>query len=92
MSAHRAAVGLLEFDVYLCDFVGSLPAERSVERKCKVIEFVRESVCNTLTLSLAAYAAGVTEQEVIAALLFAEPLRIGPRRECADAAAELFGV
>ncbi|MGF6440094.1 hypothetical protein [Paraburkholderia youngii] len=90
MSARQAAEALLELDAELSAFAAGLDGCRFTEKREVVKSFIRESVMNTWTLTLAARVAGVTEQQVVAALLHLEPLRAGSTYICRTDAAELF--
>ena len=89
MSAKQAAEALLDLDAELAAFAGSLEVDQPDKREV-VKAFIRESVMNTWTLTLAARAAGATEQQVVASLLQLEPLRTGTANICRADAAELF--
>lgn len=91
MSAVNAAKALLECDTHIYEFAYRLSDDRSGDKKNLVIEFMRGYLAGTWTLTLAARAANVTEQQVIAALLRLEPFRLGSARVCREEAALLFG-
>lgn len=90
MSAKSAAASLLKNDITLAEFAAKLQSIREIERREYVINFLRENVMNTWTLTLVADAAGCTEEQVIAALLKMEPLRIGTACVCAMEARACF--
>lgn len=90
MSAARAAAALLAHDTALAVFAASLPCGYAGQKREIVIDHVRENVLNSWTLTLAAHAAGVTEEQVVAALFYAEPLRFGSTLVCRGEARRLF--
>jgi hypothetical protein len=90
MSAVRAARALLWHDADLAAFAASIPAPHSPRHREIVTYYVRNYVMNTWTLTLAAEAAGETEEQVIAALLHLEPLRIGTTCICRGEAKLMF--
>lgn len=90
MSATQAAQALLEHDVEVYQFAQSLPQGYDPERRQKVLAFLEGYLMGTWTLTLAAASAGVTEEQVIAALLYREPLRIGSTVVCRGEARLLF--
>lgn len=93
MSGVRAARALLALDASLAECVELLTARvrpSSLEWRPAVLALVRERVMGTWTLTLAAEAAGATEQQVVAALLYLEPLRIGSNCVCRGEAEMLF--
>jgi len=91
MSAKRAAQALIELDTELAAFSADLAGWRSGKRQA-VVEFIRANVMNTWTLTLAARSAGVTEVQVVAALLNLPPLKTGSTHICRSDAEELFAI
>lgn len=91
MSAKRAALALLELDTELAAFASELvPGGYDPGKRDKVDAFVRENVMGTWTLTLAARAAGMTEEQVLGALLELSPLRCGTQGYGRAWAAQLF--
>jgi hypothetical protein len=90
MSAKSAAQALLKNDTELAAFAAQFRNGWEQGKTRAVEEYIRDNVMNTWTLTLAAEAAGVTEQQVIAALLFLDPLRTGSNCVCRGQAAGLF--
>lgn len=91
MSAKSAAAALLKHDTELAAFASTLDPVW-VANRCEVVRsYIRENVMNTWTLTLAADAAGCTEEQVVAALVYMEPFRLGSTCVCRGEAAILFG-
>jgi hypothetical protein len=93
VSAARAARALLELDTELAARIaseGSTLNNNYWGHREVVLKIVRECVLGTWTLTLAARAAGMSEQQVVAALLYLEPLRIGSTVVCQGEAQRLF--
>lgn len=91
MSAKRAANALLELDADLAAFAASLePGGDAPEKRGKVAAYVRECVMGTWTLTLAARTAGMSEEQVVGALLELEPLRCGAKGSGRALASQLF--
>ena len=90
MSAKSAAAALLRHDVELAAFAAQFRPGWQQGKREAVEAYVQENVMNTWTLTLAAEAAGVTEEQVVAALLYLEPLRTGSTCVCRGRAADLF--
>jgi hypothetical protein len=90
MSATQAAQALLAHDVEVYQFAKSLGAGYDPQKREKVRSFLEGYLLGTWTLTLAAAAAGVTEEQVVAALLHQEPLRFGTTVVCRDEARRLF--
>ena len=88
-SGKCAAQALLELDTNLAQFAASIDRDRW-SRSAETVDFVQQNVMNTWTLTLAARCAGVSEQQVIAALLYSESLRIGSTSVCQGIAFKLF--
>ncbi|SER38078.1 hypothetical protein [Giesbergeria anulus] len=89
MSAKKAAMALLNNDVELAAFAKSLEAP-SWENSKEVIEYLQENVMNTWTLTLVADATGFTEEQIIAALLHTDQLKVGSTCICKGIAKEMF--
>lgn len=90
MSAKSAAAALLKNDTELAAFAATLRPGWQAGKREAVNAYLRENVMNTWTLTLAADAAGCTEEQAIAALLYMEPLRMGTTCVCRGEAALLF--
>lgn len=91
MSAKQAALALLELDADLAAFAAELkPGSYDPAKGEKVQAYVREHVMGTWTLTLAAYASGSTEEQVVGALLELEPLRLGTQGHGRAIARALF--
>ena len=91
MSAKRAAAALLHLDVELAEFSATIePGGYDPDKEVKVTAFVRENVMNTWSLALAAQSAGVTERQVVGALLELDPLRCKTQGGGRAIAAHLF--
>ena len=90
MSATNAAKALLELDTQIYEFANTLPMGYHSQKREIVTEFVREYLAGTWTLTLAARSAGVSEEQVVAALLYLEPLRLGSTVVCRGEARLLF--
>lgn len=91
MSGKRAAQALLDLDSDLANFADSLSDVSFFEKRNVVTAYIKNHVMNTWTLTLAARSAGVSERQVITALLHLPPLRFGSTCVCQGIAAELFG-
>jgi hypothetical protein len=90
MSAKAAAAALLRNDVDLASFARQWRAGWQQGKSEAVEQYIRQHVMNTWTLTLAAQSAGVTEEQVIAALLYINPLRTGSTCVCRGRAASMF--
>jgi hypothetical protein len=90
MSARAAAVALLKNDPGLALFADRVPEKWEVGKTHEVMNYVRENVMNTWTLTLAAEAAGCSEEQAIAALLHLAPFNTGSVSVCRGYARELF--
>lgn len=77
MSAKRAAQALLELDTELAAFAADLKPGYDPAKRQQVLAYVHAHVMGTWTLTLAARAAGQTEQQVVGALMELQPLRFG---------------
>lgn len=88
MSGRRAAEALLELDTELAVRVAELPQAYDYGKREQALQIVRECVLGTWTLTLAARAAGVTEEVVVSALLYR--LHIGSTVVCQGEARRLF--
>lgn len=92
MSATRAAQALLLHDADVACFAASMEHVTCYTKKREaVLRFVRHDVMGTWGLAVAAHAAGVSEEQVIAALLHLEPLRFGTTCVCRGEARRMFG-
>ena len=90
MSAKSAAAALLKNDADLAAFAAELKPGNWLGKREAVHAYLRANVMNTWTLALAADAAGRTEEQVVAALLYMEPLRTGSTCVCKGEAAQMF--
>ena len=91
MSATSAAQALMQLDTEIAvfaDVIGNV-ADR-VDQREQILEFIKDRVMNTWTLTLAAQSAEVSEQQVIAAMLYLPEFRIGSVCVCRGQAALLF--
>jgi hypothetical protein len=90
MSAKQAAKALLKNDAELSAFASQFRNGWESGKTLAVDSYIRENIMNTWTLTMVAEAAGATEQQVIAALMFIDPLRSGSNCVCRGRAANLF--
>lgn len=90
MSAKSAAVALLRCDPDLAAFAATLDGLSYSQRHDLVITFIRTRIMHTWTLSLAAESAMCAEEQVVAALLYLEPLHMGSSVVCRGLARNLY--
>ena len=90
MSAKRAANALIELDCELFEFSQKLKTHFSENRSELIINYVRQNVLGTWTLTLSAKSAGVSEQQIIAAIFYSTVLKIGTSCVAQGEAKKLF--
>jgi hypothetical protein len=91
MSAKQAAESLMQNDPHLLEEIQKIEAmdTGSENRRAAVMELLRQTM-GTWTLTLAAHAANVDEESVIAAIAYHPSLRVGTYSIARGIAARLY--